>query len=108
MYLEKVEENCRRYVKTKIALRMALRGKRGRVEFSKFKCFGEKYGEEEEDHLGGFRKELMQRVICFYPSFFTLGVFFCDLRLAKFLWPLGLPTQESLFFQYTWATFFLI
>jgi hypothetical protein len=75
LYLEKVEENCRRYVRTKIALRMALGGKRGRGEFSKFKCFGEEDGEEEDD-LGGFRKELLQRVICFYRSFFTLRVFF--------------------------------
>ena len=37
---------------------MALSGKKGRGEFSKFKGFGEEDGEEEDD-LGGFRKELM-------------------------------------------------
>ena len=61
MYLEKVEENCR----------MALSGKRGRGEFSKFKCFGEEDGEEEDD-LRGFRKELMQRVIFSLSFLFPL------------------------------------
>ena len=54
---------------------MALSGTKGRGEFSKIKGFGEEDGEEEDD-LGGFSKELMQRVICFCPSFFTLKVFF--------------------------------